>query len=84
MYHAITTKYLGPTNTKGSRVVARSFKGKRVIPYDSALSARENHHQAAMELAYVNDWATFADVATAQLDGAQLPTEDGYVFLVRI
>jgi hypothetical protein len=82
MHYCITTKYLGPTNTKGARVVARSVKGKRVVPYDSALSARENHHAAAAELAYVNDWLTYADTATAQLDGATLPTEDGYAFLI--
>ena len=83
MNYCITTKYLGPTNTLGSRVVARSVKGNRTIPYDPALSERANHHAVAIELAYMNDWVTFGEVATAQLEGGLLPSEDGYAFLVR-
>lgn len=45
----IETRYLGPTDHRGSRVVARNVTtGKRkVISWDDALSAPDNHERAA-------------------------------------
>ena len=81
MHRCIVTKYLGPTDSLGSRIVARSTHGKRVIPYDSALSTRANHMRAAAEHAYDNGWIAYADMDT-ELAGGTLPTENGYAFLV--
>lgn len=81
MYRCIVTKYLGPTNSRGSRIVARSTHGKRVVPYDSALSERANHSRAAAEHAYDNGWIAYSEL-DAELAGGVLPTEDGYAFLV--
>jgi len=54
---AIKTKYYGPTNYKGARIIARApggfyqHKVRSVIkPYDYALGHVENHQQAANEL----------------------------------
>lgn len=51
---AIMTKYLGPTNTKGSRIKAiwQRFDGpvSVTVGYDSAMSQRDNHAYAAMEI----------------------------------
>lgn len=78
----ITTKYLGPTNTKGSRIVAYSSHGKRLVPYDPALSPRMNHHAAAVELACMNGWVSYDAAPTTELDHGALPEDHGYAFLV--
>lgn len=47
----IQTKYLGPTNFKGSRVKAVDDKGNSAISeYRSELSSEENHRHAAKVL----------------------------------
>lgn len=49
---AITTKYHGPTNTRGSRTIATAHAGgatRRVtVAWDHTLSATANHHAAAV------------------------------------
>ncbi len=82
MNRCVTTKYLGPTDTKGSRVAAYSSHGKRIVPYDSALSPRMNHHAAAVELACVNGWIAYTESTTVELAHGSLPDETGYAFLV--
>lgn len=48
----ILTKYLGPTNFRGSRVKATSGSGTTVtIAWDDELNIDENHAAAAMALA---------------------------------
>lgn len=44
---AIRTQYKGPTDTRGSRIVATSHYGRTTFSYDHALSAGENHAAAA-------------------------------------
>ena len=47
----ITTRYLGPTRCKGSRVSATSSYGETIIlPWDNAHNAEENHRLAARTL----------------------------------
>ena len=47
----LTTKYFGPTDTRGSRIVATAtIDGKRRTlsrPYDHVLTAHENHMTVA-------------------------------------
>lgn len=46
---AITTTYRGPTDTRGSRILA-SCSGRRIlVGYESALGVEENHLAAARE-----------------------------------
>jgi hypothetical protein len=48
MYHAIATRFIGPTNFKGSRVKAFTPSGESVtLGWDSAISPEENHRRAA-------------------------------------
>lgn len=48
MNYAITTKFIGPTNTRGSRVKAFLPSGLSVtLSWDHALEVDENHHKAA-------------------------------------
>lgn len=48
MSYAITTKFIGPTNTRGSRVKAFLPSGLSVtLSWDHALNSEENHARAA-------------------------------------
>lgn len=53
----IQTKFIGPTNTKGSRVRASDGEGNRVvISWDHRQSPEENHRDAAVTLAHKMNW----------------------------
>lgn len=53
---AITTKYHGPTNTRGSRISASAEAGRIFVPYDHALSLSDNHAAAAAAFAAKWGW----------------------------
>lgn len=53
---AIVTKFLGPTNYRGSRIKARCDAGSVVISLDYAESVEENHRIAAMTLVKKLGW----------------------------
>jgi hypothetical protein len=69
----ITTKYLGPTDFRGSRIRATSSAGRSVtLPYDCALDSFANHAAAARALAAkVGVTGQFASGSVS----------DGYVFV---
>ncbi len=77
---AIETKYQGPTNTKGARIVAVSmFQGERVrttLDYDHAANGEANHEAAARKL------LRRASPNPRKLVGVgESPTGRGYVFI---
>lgn len=47
---AILTKYTGPTNVKGSRIIAKCDAMRIVVGFDYALDIEGNHVAAAAEL----------------------------------
>lgn len=49
----ITTRYSGPTNTRGSRITAKGHGRQLTVPYDYALNPCGNHEAAARALAAV-------------------------------
>lgn len=49
----ITTRYSGPTNTRGSRITAKGHSRQLTVPYDYNLTATGNHEAAALALAKV-------------------------------
>jgi hypothetical protein len=53
---AIETKYMGPTNYRGSRIKATAYAGSITISYDDALSPEENHLMAAKALMAKFGW----------------------------
>lgn len=53
---AITTKYLGPTNYRGSRVVAKCQAKRLTVSWDDALNAEQNYNAAARMLAERLGW----------------------------
>ena len=46
----ITTEFKGPTNSTGSRIRVRSWLKSTSISYNHALSASDNHVEAAQRL----------------------------------
>lgn len=50
LFQAIETKYRGPTNTKGSRILAKASAGAVIVPYDHGLDLPQNHYAAAIAL----------------------------------
>jgi hypothetical protein len=49
--NSITTKYLGPTNTRCARIKATCGNGGTItVSYDHALDGRDNHDAAAKAL----------------------------------
>lgn len=69
----IKTRYLCPTNHKGSRIKATASNGESLtIPYDYAINEEAVHAKAALELAARLGWS--AEYAAGAGD-------DGYVFV---
>lgn len=56
IYQAITTRYIGPTNTRGSRVKATAAAGSVTLHWDCALNSENNHARAAKALADKFKW----------------------------
>lgn len=56
MRQAIETKYLGPSNHRGARVVAKAYAGRVAIPWSYELDTDENHLKAATALANKYGW----------------------------
>lgn len=71
---AITTKYIGPSNTLGSRIKAKAAAGSITIHYDSALNSEDAHMVAAETLAAKFGWAGH------WFQGGS-PDDDGYCFV---
>ncbi len=72
---AISTKYIGPTNTRGSRIKAFDCDNNAVtIPYPYELSGEDVHRKAAEALRDKMGW-------TGELIGGG--TKDGYVFVFK-
>lgn len=46
----ITTEYKGPTNTKGSRIMAKSWLKNKSAAWDHALNSEDNHKAATQAL----------------------------------
>ena len=63
---AITTKYAGPTNSRGSRIIAKCAAGSNTVAYDYALNIDANHRAAALALVAKLGWTgdAFGNIAT--------------------
>jgi hypothetical protein len=61
MQQAIETKFYGPTNSSGSRIVAKAWAGSKKTHYNHALNADQNHLQAAKALADKMGWDAALD-----------------------
>ena len=63
---AIETKYLGPTNHRGARIVAKCDAGRKVVPWEYELDVPENHALAACALAKSLGWDMPTHLASTQ------------------
>lgn len=77
MMQAIVTKYAGPTNHRGSRVICRAQAGRYTYPWDDALGVAENHRQAAEAFAARFGWLDHSTMA-----GGAMPDGKGYCFVL--
>jgi hypothetical protein len=57
-YQAIVTKFLGPTNVRGSRVKAACYAGSVTLHWDHSLGMEDNHRRAAEALRDKLGWNT--------------------------
>jgi hypothetical protein len=74
---AIRTRYKGPTDTRGSRIIASDEDGNRaIISYPHELSGEAVHRAAADALVAKMDWGSDR---YGKLAGGAL--KDGYVFV---
>ena len=73
-YQAIVTKYIGPSNTKGSRIKATAAAGSITVHLDHALNIEENHAKAAEALANKFNWS-----GNYFMGG--MPDDSGYCFV---
>lgn len=75
MRQAIETRYLGPTNHRGSRVKASAQAGSVIIHWDDALNTDDNHEAAAMALCRKYGWK-------GSLIGGGNTRGDGNVYII--
>ncbi len=73
---AIVTKYLGPTNTRGSRVKATCNAGSVTVSWDHALNIDENHEAAFRALVDKLGWQAYGP-----WNHGGLPNNGGRVFV---
>lgn len=71
---AITTRYLGPTDRRGSRIKATSSAGSITVPVDNRWNQDDNHRQAAQALMNKFGW-------TAALYMGGMPNSNDRVFV---
>jgi len=64
---AILTRHLSPTNTLGTRIVAKTDGNRKVYNWDYELSNVDNHHMAATSLAEELDWLNRWKLQSGQL-----------------
>lgn len=75
---AIVTKYYGATNTKPSKIVAKSASGLKVsVSYEHEYNADENHRRAAQALCDKYKWTN------ALLGGGLSDSEEVWVMIPR-
>ncbi len=75
---AIVTKYLGPTNTKGSRIKVKAYAGSKTYDWNYELDVNENHTKAAEQFAKELGWLDRG----AKLVGGSLPDNTGNCYVL--
>ncbi|MBB3980109.1 hypothetical protein GGQ64_005356 [Rhizobium azooxidifex] len=80
MRQAIVTKFLGPTNFRGSRVKATASAGSVTVSWSHALNSQQNHDAAAKALAVKLDWkgAWFAGGMPDETGNVYVWSADGF------
>jgi len=71
----VVTKYIPATDTRGSRIMAKSGLKTASIPYPHELSGEECHKAAAVALCNRHGWPV-------DIQPTDIPRRSGYVFFV--
>ena len=81
---AITTRFHGPTNTRGSRYTASCETGRLTVEADHTLGSEDNHVRVARLLITKLGW--FHDETRGDRYGRWFSggTRDGYVFVCAV
>lgn len=82
MRQAIVTKFLGPTNFRGSRVKATCQARSLTVAWDDAKDVDANHTQAARALADALGWLEDTAGRRWSLEGGAMPDDTGYAFVL--
>jgi hypothetical protein len=83
---SITTKYLGPTNSRGSRIKASCSRGSITVPYEHGIDTNLAHRRAfyALLLKFKTEDETEYGKGSSSWSGGrwvQGDTDTGYVFV---
>ena len=76
MRQAIITKYIAPTNTKGTRISVKASAGRKFYDWDHNRDTDNNHEHAARLFAGSLGWTQYFDLV-----GGSLPDNSGYCFV---
>lgn len=83
MHKIVTTKYAGPTNTRGARVIAKTDTGRVTVAWSYETETVDNHRAAAVEcVRYQADG--YVVNADRVVYGGRLPDGTGYVWIVGV
>ena len=76
---AIVTRYVGPTNHRGARVIARCDAKRRTFDWNYRLGIEENHRAAALALVRELGWTAehYGELVTGSL-----PANGGYAHVI--
>ena len=83
MARIITTKFVGPTNTKGSRVQVKTWLKTHYVSWDHALNSEENHSVAVAQVVYELNKER-ENTQWYINGGGMMPDDSGYGFVVEL
>ena len=69
----IVTRFAGPTDHSGARIIVTAQKGRIVVPWDYSLDVAQNHRAACLAALLKWDWR-------GQWVGGSTPDDTGYMF----
>ena len=82
MRQAIETKFLGPTDRRGSRVKASADAGSITLDWDHRLNSDANHRAAALAFARKFGWKGVWSGGSIKGSGYVFVTSDSDDFIV--
>lgn len=80
----LITSFVGPTNTKGSRVKVKGWVNSAFYPWDYALSVTENHALAVGHYIYELNKERDGEYQWQVVACGSMPDESGYAFIINL
>lgn len=82
MSQTVITKYIGPTNSRPSRVKATCWRKSVTVSWDDHLGSEENHKEACAEL--IKALEADSDYNWAIVAHGSLPDDSGRAFIIEV